>query len=99
MTVTPQINSAGFINLDILPEISSTNGFIKFGGGTGTAVDIPIVTTRKTNSKVTIKSGYTLAIGGLIEQTMEGMQGRIRALELPTIPRKALEERYLHEHN
>lgn len=57
MTVTPQINSAGFINLDILPEISSTNGFIKFGGGTGTAVDIPIVTTRKTNSKVTIKSG------------------------------------------
>lgn len=84
MTVTPQINSAGFINLDILPEISSTNGFIKFGGGTGTAVDIPIVTTRKTNSKVTIKSGYTLAIGGLIEQTMEDGETRIPVLgELP----------------
>jgi type IV pilus assembly protein PilQ len=84
MTVTPQINSAGFINLDILPEISSTNGFIKFGGGTGTAVDIPIVTTRKTQSKVTIKSGYTLAIGGLIEQTMEDGETRIPILgEIP----------------
>ncbi len=85
MKVTPQINSAGFINLDILPEISSTNGFIKFGGGGGApAVDIPIVTTRKTNSKVTIKSGYTLAIGGLIEQTMEDGESRIPVLgEIP----------------
>ena len=81
MTVTPQINSAGFINLDILPEISSTNGFIKFE-----EVDIPIITTRKTKSRVTIKSGYTLAIGGLIEQSTENGESRIPVLgEIPVV--------------
>lgn len=86
MTVTPQINSAGFINLDILPEISSTNGFITFGTGQSGAVDIPIVTTRKTKSRVTIKSGYTLAIGGLIEQSTSEGESSVPLLgELPII--------------
>ena len=86
MTVTPQINSAGFINLDILPEISSTNGFITFGTGQSGAVDIPIVTTRKTKSRVTIKSGYTLAIGGLIEQNTEEGESAVPIFgELPLI--------------
>lgn len=69
MEVTPQINSAGFINLNIKPEISSRSGEVQFGGASGAS--IPIITTRKTVSTVTIKSGYTLAIGGLIEQSME----------------------------
>ncbi len=86
MTVTPQINSAGFINLDILPEISSTNGFITFGTGQSGAVDIPIVTTRKTKSRVTIKSGYTLAIGGLIEQSTEEGEASVPVLgDLPIV--------------
>ena len=66
MEVTPQINSAGFINLNIQPEISSRTGEVQFGGASGAT--IPIITTRKTLSTVTIKSGYTLAIGGLIEK-------------------------------
>ncbi len=66
LNVTPQINSAGFINMAIRPEISSQTGEVSFGGE-GNAL-IPIITTRKTESTVTIKSGYTLAIGGLIEQ-------------------------------
>jgi type IV pilus assembly protein PilQ len=32
------------------------------------SIEIPIISTRKTKSRVTIKSGYTLAIGGLMEQ-------------------------------
>ena len=81
MTVTPQINSAGFINLDILPEVSSTNGVIAFEG-----VNLPIITTRKTQSRVTIKSGYTLAIGGLIEQSTEEGEFRVPVLgEIPVV--------------
>lgn len=66
LNVVPQINSAGFINLNIQPEISSRSGEVSFGGAAQAI--IPIIATRKTNSSVTIKSGYTLAIGGLIEQ-------------------------------
>jgi type IV pilus assembly protein PilQ len=66
LAVVPQINSAGYINLNIQPEISSRSGEVNFGGAAGAV--IPIISTRKTNSSVTIKSGYTLAIGGLIEQ-------------------------------
>jgi len=65
LRVVPQINSAGFINLDIQPEISSRTGSVSFGGASG--AEIPIITVRKTDSSVTIKSGFTLAIGGLIQ--------------------------------
>jgi type IV pilus assembly protein PilQ len=78
MQVTPQINSAGFINLSIQPEISSRSGQVEFGGASGAV--IPIITTRKTTSTVTIKSGYTLAIGGLIEQRSENQGSSVPVL-------------------
>jgi type IV pilus assembly protein PilQ len=78
LNVTPQINSAGFINLDIQPEISSRSGQVEFGGASGAV--IPIITTRKTNSSVTIKSGYTLAIGGLIEERGENRDSKVPVL-------------------
>jgi len=65
LNVTPQINSAGFINMNIVPEISSRVDEVSFGGAGGAT--IPIISTRRTRSTVTVKSGYTLAIGGLIE--------------------------------
>lgn len=65
LEVTPQVNSAGFINLDILPEVSSRQGTVAFGGASG--AEIPIIASRRTETKVTIKDGYTLALGGLME--------------------------------
>jgi type IV pilus assembly protein PilQ len=78
LSVTPQINSAGFINLKIQPEISSRTGEVVFGGAA--AATIPIITNRRTESTVTIKSGYTLAIGGLIEKTRENRDSRVPVL-------------------
>lgn len=78
LSVTPQINSAGFISLQIEPEISSRTGEVNFGGA-GQAT-IPIITTRRTESTVTIKSGYTLAIGGLIEKSTENRDTRVPVL-------------------
>jgi len=86
LQVTPQINSAGFINLNIQPEISSRSGEVEFGGASGAV--IPIITTRKTTSTVTIKSGYTLAIGGLIEQRSENQDSKVPVLgEIPFLGR------------
>ncbi|MDX2109814.1 MAG: secretin N-terminal domain-containing protein [Verrucomicrobiota bacterium] len=86
LKVTPQVNSAGFINLDINPEISSRTGEVSFGGAAGAV--IPIITTRKTQSTVTIKSGYTLAIGGLIEKTAGETNNKVPLLgDIPLIGR------------
>ncbi len=78
LNVTPQVNSAGFINLSIQPEISSRTGTVNFGGAS--AAEIPIITTRKTISTVTIKSGFTLAIGGLIDK-----QTRVEDTKVPLL--------------
>jgi type IV pilus assembly protein PilQ len=86
LNVTPQINSAGFINLIIKPEISSRTGEVTFGGAAGAV--IPIITTRKTESTVTIKSGYTLAIGGLIEKTSGNRESKVPLLgDIPLLGR------------
>lgn len=78
LEVTPQINSAGFINMRIQPEISSRTGEVTFGGAAGAT--IPIIASRRTNSTVSIKSGYTLAIGGLIEKTTERNDSKVPLL-------------------
>ena len=65
LDVTPQVNSAGFINLDIRPEVSTRQGTVNFGGASG--AEIPIIGSRRTETNITIKDGYTLAIGGLVE--------------------------------
>ncbi|MCZ6674347.1 MAG: type II and III secretion system protein [Verrucomicrobia bacterium] len=67
LSVTPHVNSAGFINLEIEPEVSARAGTVPLGGASGT--EVPIISTRKTKTRITIKDGYTLAIGGLIEST------------------------------
>lgn len=83
LDVTPQINSAGFINLDILPEISTLFDTVDFE-----SIEIPIISTRKTKSRVTIKSGYTLAIGGLMEQREASGRSSIPVLgEIPVLGR------------
>jgi type IV pilus assembly protein PilQ len=83
LDVTPQINSAGFINLDILPEISTLFDTVDFE-----SIEIPIISTRKTKSRVTIKSGYTLAIGGLMEQREASGRSSIPILgDIPVLGR------------
>jgi len=65
LKVTPQINNAGFVKLNILPEVSSRAGEVSFGGASGAS--IPIIATRKAITQVSLKNGHTLGIGGLIE--------------------------------
>jgi len=86
LSVVPQINSAGFINLNIQPEISSRTGAVQFGGASG--AQIPIITVRKTDSSVTIKSGFTLAIGGLIQSDSELSNTKVPVLgSIPVLGR------------
>ncbi len=82
LKVTPQINNAGFIKMNILPEVSSRSGMVTFGGASGAA--IPIIATRKTVTQVSLKNGHTLGIGGLIEN--EKTNGRSKVPVIGEIP-------------
>jgi type IV pilus assembly protein PilQ len=64
LKVTPQVNASGFIKMTLEPEVSQKNGTVNFGGASG--AEIPIIATRKAKTQVSMKDGYTMAIGGLM---------------------------------
>lgn len=67
MKVTPQVNAQGVIRMTIEPEISSTEKETTFGGAGGAS--IPIISTRKVKTQVSLKDGYTAGIGGLMSSS------------------------------
>lgn len=82
LRVTPQVNAQGFIKLAIEPEVSSQNGFTSFGGAGG--AQIPIIATRKATTNVSLRDGYTMGIGGLIESNK--ITGQTKVPLLGSIP-------------
>ena len=82
LKVTPQVNARGFITLSLEPEVSQQNGTTTFGGAGGAA--IPIIATRKAKTKVSMKDGYTMAIGGLIRS--QATNGGTKVPILGSIP-------------
>jgi type IV pilus assembly protein PilQ len=66
LTVTPRINRNDYITLDVQPEASSSTQNATLQSGGGNSVSIPIINTRTAQTTVLIKSGNTLAIGGLM---------------------------------
>jgi type IV pilus secretin PilQ/predicted competence protein len=69
LEVTPQINEKGFITLTVKPEVSEKVQDITFSSsGSGSTAQIPELNTQTTETKVMVKSGETLVIGGLIKE-------------------------------
>ncbi|MEY2490198.1 MAG: type pilus assembly protein PilQ [Verrucomicrobiota bacterium] len=66
LLVKPSINKDSFITLAVRPEISNKVGDSQFVFA-GATVFSPIIDTRSLDSNVLIKSGDTLAIGGLLQ--------------------------------
>jgi len=82
LKVTPQVNAQGFIKLTVEPEVSSQNGFTSFGGAGG--AEIPIIATRKAVTQVSLRDGYTMGIGGLVES--DSLNGESKVPVLGNIP-------------
>ncbi len=83
LDVTPQVNSAGFINLKIIPEVSSTDRFAIIEN-----TEIPIIESRRTETTIMIKDGYTLAIGGLVEDSVTNRDTKVPVLgDIPGLGR------------
>ena len=83
LDVTPHVNSAGFIDLDIVPEVSSIIGFVDLEG-----TDAPRIASRRTETSIMVKDGFTLAIGGLVENIVTNSGSKVPILgDLPGIGR------------
>ena len=85
MAVTPSVNRDGFINLSVTPEISNKTGDATFVFA-GASVSSPIIDTRSLESNVLIKSGYTLAIGGLVQDQVTKAATKVPVLgDIPVL--------------
>jgi type IV pilus assembly protein PilQ len=71
LNVLPRINKNNFVTLEVTPEASSSTESATLQSGGGSAVQIPIINTRTATTTVLIKSGNTLAIGGLMRQDVQ----------------------------
>ena len=79
LTVTPSINKDDFVTLNVKPEISNkvADSVFTFSGAT---VSSPIIDTRDIESTVLIKSGNTLAIGGLLQDEVTKTHNKVPIL-------------------
>jgi type IV pilus secretin PilQ/predicted competence protein len=83
LLVTPSVNKDNFVTLSVKPEISNKVGDATFVFA-GATVASPVIDTRSLNSNVLIKSGDTLAIGGLMQD--EVTKGRTKVPIMGDIP-------------
>jgi type IV pilus secretin PilQ/predicted competence protein len=85
LLVRPSVNKDNFVTLAVKPEISNKVGdqpFV-FAGATVTS---PIIDTRSLDSNVLIKSGDTLAIGGLLQDEQTKARNKVPVLgDLPVL--------------
>jgi type IV pilus assembly protein PilQ len=79
LTVTPSINKDQFVSMMVQPEISNKVGDATFTFS-GATVASPIIDKRTFDSNVLIKSGDTLAIGGLLQDEISKGSNKVPVL-------------------
>jgi general secretion pathway protein D len=73
LTVTPRVSSTGMVTLDIEQEVSNV--------ASGTASTLtPTISTRSLSTTVSIRSGQTVILGGLIDESRDSARDGIPGL-------------------
>lgn len=87
MKVTPTVRDR-FISMDVAPELSAIKAPLTFTSSTGTSQTVPDIVARSTTTHVTLQSGYTLAMSGLISETSTKTVEKVPFLgDIPVIGR------------
>ncbi len=85
LLVRPSVNKDDFITLNVKPEISNKVGDATFVFA-GATVASPIIDTRSLDSNVLIKSGDTLAVGGLLQDEQTKAHSKVPILgDIPVL--------------
>jgi type II secretory pathway component GspD/PulD (secretin) len=75
LEVTPHVNKAGFVTLDINPQVSAIDSYATVEG-----TSMPILATEETKTQVMIKDGETLVIAGLVKDQLTDTKKKIPLL-------------------
>ncbi len=73
--VTPHVNKAGFVTLDVEPKITAILGFV-----TVENTSLPELSNESTKTSVMIQDGETLVIGGLLKDQKTNTRKRVPIL-------------------
>ncbi len=85
LNVTPHINSAEEILVDLKPSVSSAGDMIEFIPGTG-GLSAPSFNVTKAITQVLIESGQTIAIGGLMSDNYGSTENKVPYLgDIPLV--------------
>ena len=76
LDVTPSVNAAGMITLDVHPVVSALGDTVPVNVG-GAILEDRIFKKRDAKTQVTIKDGYTIALGGLTAETEDNDSSKI----------------------
>ncbi len=101
LAITPQITGDNTVDLELAPEVTAFDGFINYGSpifvanpdGTqsllsSNIIDQPVFDTRRIDTKVLIKDGSTVVLGGLIREDIQSVNDKVPLLgDLPLIGR------------
>lgn len=72
LTITPTVNPDGYVNLELLQEVSSATAETQFGA--------PVISTREARTYLFVRDGQTTVIGGLIDRETEKTRSGIPVL-------------------
>lgn len=77
LNVTPHINSAEEVLVDLKPEVAASKGTQKFGID---SLELPIFNVTQASTQVLIKSGETIAIGGMLTDNSDTTVNKVPLL-------------------
>jgi general secretion pathway protein D len=77
LEVTPSINPEGLVNMTVRPEISSITGETV---QISERLNLPVFATRTSETKVAIKDGQTIVIGGLMQDEVRDNVSKVPLL-------------------
>jgi len=82
LTVLPQVNSEGLVNMQIRQEVSQV------ASATTGGIQSPTFSTRESETTVVVQSGETIVIGGIIDDTVDRSRTGIPYLmDIPVVGR------------
>ncbi len=99
MTVSPNVEEDGSINLTLAPRVSDFEGFMSYGGTAvgiagGTTITVPagfimpVFSVREVSTTVTIFDGATVVLGGLTREEVISVDDKVPVLgDIPLIGR------------
>ncbi len=101
MNIKPQVGSDNrTVDLSLFPEVTEFEGFINYGDPifipsrsgpvllSENKIEQPVFNTRRVNTKVLNKDGYTVVLGGLLREDVQKVSDKIPGLgDLPILGR------------